>query len=378
MVKLYGREYTREELLDRVDDMSQVGGVRMSRLQHGPEDGVLVVDFNTGSGLRFTVVPSRGMDISATEYGGQSLCPRATAREMHPAFFELGTQGWRRGFMEGMLTTCGPIYHTKPPAPGELRTIKHGRATWTPARSVACDEAWAGDRYLMWATGKMREGALVWERTVRTELGATSFTVHDRVENQGRQPIGHRFQYHINAGFPVVDEGAEFTSTSLGLWNRRGQAVDPAFRTVEAPSYDNQGGAHDELMCADENGYAYAVMCNRTFREGQGLGYYIKYGIETLPFFVLWKSAFPDRYVMGTEPTSHMTVDPQTMDPDRLAQLQPLAGGAVRDYEIEIGVLPDNQAIDAMVAHMGELVADYCAHPTDTRIGNTHTGRHGY
>lgn len=379
MVNLYGIEYTREELLDRVDDMSQVGGMRMSRLQHGPEDGVLVIDCHTGSGFRYTVVPSRGMDISAAEYQGASLCSRATAREMHPAFFELGAQGWRRGFMEGMLTTCGPTYDTTPPGPNELRTIGHGRATWTPARNVSVKEAWLDDDdYHMWARGTMRQGALVWQRTIHSELGSAALHLTDVVENEGRKPIPHRFQYHINAGFPVMDEGAEFAATSLGLWNRRGEAVDPVFRIVEAPTDGHPAPANDELMCADGDGYAYAAMFNRHFRGGQGLGYYVKYNIDALPFFVLWKSLFPDRYTMGTEPTSHMTIDPQNPDPERLQQMEPLGSGEVRQYEIEIGVLENNSAIDRILNEMNEIVARCIAHPDVAMIGNTHTGRHGY
>ena len=98
MVELFGTEYTRQELMAQVDDMSQIAGVRPLRLQYGPEDGSLAIDFFTGSGFRFTVVPSRGMDVSVAEYCGAQLAPRASCREMHPSFFEPGTQGWRRGF----------------------------------------------------------------------------------------------------------------------------------------------------------------------------------------------------------------------------------------------------------------------------------------
>ena len=372
---LFDKEYTREQLLEKVDDMSQVAGVRPARLQQGPEDGVQVIDFWTGSGLSFTVVPSRGMDISAATYNGQSLCPRAHSREVHPAFFELGAEGWRRGFFEGWLTTCGPIFYTTPPRDAELRPIGHGRATWTPARNVSCDEMWEGDEYYLSARGRMREDALVWERRISTRLGSTALLIQDRVENQGPQPINHRFQYHINAGFPVVDEGAEFSGSSLGLYGREGENVSPEFRRIEAPSLTWRGRTHDELMCADDDGYAYAAMVNRAFGDGEGFGYYVRYKLDTLPYFFLWKSMLAGRYIVGTEPASHKPVN--SFDP-HAEGLEPTMPGEVREYEIELGVLHTRAQIEGLDRRMAGVVSSYRVNPAPERVGTTHSGRHGF
>ena len=74
MANLFGREWTREELLARVGDMGQLAGVKRYVLDDGPSRGVEAVDVWTGSGLAFTVVPGRGMDIHAAGYAGRSLC----------------------------------------------------------------------------------------------------------------------------------------------------------------------------------------------------------------------------------------------------------------------------------------------------------------
>ena len=57
MVQLFGQSWSRAELLERVGDISQLGGVRLVTFADGPEAGVLAADVRTGSGLNFTVLP---------------------------------------------------------------------------------------------------------------------------------------------------------------------------------------------------------------------------------------------------------------------------------------------------------------------------------
>ncbi|NQT19814.1 MAG: DUF4432 family protein, partial [Planctomycetes bacterium] len=65
---------TRKELLRRIGNISQAGGTRSIELQEGSERGVRAIDFDTGTGFRFTVLPDRGMDIFDASYCGCSLC----------------------------------------------------------------------------------------------------------------------------------------------------------------------------------------------------------------------------------------------------------------------------------------------------------------
>src|ERR687888_314030 len=74
---LYGREWTRSELLERVGDVSQVGGARPIRYAEGPEDGVPAVQVRTGGGLSFTVLPGRGLDLGEAHFNGAPLCWRS-------------------------------------------------------------------------------------------------------------------------------------------------------------------------------------------------------------------------------------------------------------------------------------------------------------
>src|SRR3990172_778343 len=116
MPHLFGTEISKEDLLARVGDMAQICGARPVLLQDGPTQNVEAIDFRTGGGLNLTVLPGRGLDVSAAEYYGMSLAWLAPCREVHAAYFEPEGLGWLRGFFGGLIATCGLTYMG---APGE-------------------------------------------------------------------------------------------------------------------------------------------------------------------------------------------------------------------------------------------------------------------
>src|SRR5688572_3845889 len=107
MPVLFGRSWTRAELLARVGDVSQLGGARPLRFEDGPEDGVQAAELRTGSGLALTVLPGRGMDIGFAEFNGAPLCWRSATGEVHAAHYNPRGEEWLRGFYGGLLVTCG-------------------------------------------------------------------------------------------------------------------------------------------------------------------------------------------------------------------------------------------------------------------------------
>ena len=56
MPELFGRAYSRTELMRRVGRLEQVAGVRLVTLDDGLGRGVRVIEFRTGSGFAFDVV----------------------------------------------------------------------------------------------------------------------------------------------------------------------------------------------------------------------------------------------------------------------------------------------------------------------------------
>ena len=53
MPRLFGKQYTRAELMRRIGHLSQIGGVQLSSAEDGASRGVRSLEFRTGTGLQF-------------------------------------------------------------------------------------------------------------------------------------------------------------------------------------------------------------------------------------------------------------------------------------------------------------------------------------
>jgi hypothetical protein len=129
-MRIHGRELSREHVLRRIGHVAQVGGTRHYTLRDGRSKHVDAIDVDAGSGLCFTVLPDRGLDISLASYKGLNLVYLTPNGEAHPAFYEPEGLGWLRTFFGGLLTTCGLTYLGAPGIDGEQPLGLHGRYSW--------------------------------------------------------------------------------------------------------------------------------------------------------------------------------------------------------------------------------------------------------
>ena len=145
MPRLYGRSWTREELLRHVGDVRQIGGATPVTLNDGPERGVRAIEIRTGTGFRFSLLPDRGMDIWNAEVNGAPLGWQSSTGPIAPAHYEPQGLGWLRGFYGGMLVTCG-LTNLGAPCRDEGEDFGlHGRASYLPAYEVAILQGWEGN-----------------------------------------------------------------------------------------------------------------------------------------------------------------------------------------------------------------------------------------
>lgn len=63
MPTLFGRNYSKREVLDLVGDMSQVAHTRRAEMIEGIERGADLIEVFNASGLCFSVLPGRALDI---------------------------------------------------------------------------------------------------------------------------------------------------------------------------------------------------------------------------------------------------------------------------------------------------------------------------
>src|SRR6266702_8791398 len=109
MTDLFGSSYSRLDLETRAGSLSQFAGVRLVTLGDGVARGIRMLEFRTGSGLRFTVLVDRALDIADCEYKGQAIGWHSPSGFRHPGLHEYEGEGglaWARSF-SGLLVTCG-------------------------------------------------------------------------------------------------------------------------------------------------------------------------------------------------------------------------------------------------------------------------------
>ena len=350
MTNLFGRKYSRDEILERVGDISQIGGAREVKLVGGSHDGVSAVEFRTGSGLCFLAVPGRGLDISIAEHNGRSIAWRSGAGEISPCFYEESGLGWLRSFPGGLITTCGL---TNAGAPSEDEGVQlgiHGRFSNTPASNVWVDGEWDGDEYKMWAVGKIRESRIFGEnlllkRKVSAALGQSKIWIDDVVTNEGPSRTPHMILYHINGGFPVVDAGSLFVSPTLNVQPRDVDAeVDKEhFYLNDSPTSGYRERCYYHDMATDADGFVYTALINKNMPDGSQFGFYVKYNKNELPKFTQWKMNGTREYVVGMEP-ANCWVEGRAKERER-GTLQYLEPGETREYHLEMGVLTAQQEV---------------------------------
>lgn len=352
MPELYNTSFTKRELLKRAGTVNQFGGIKRYELSEGREKGVEAVEVRTGSGFMFRVLPGRGMDISHAEFNGAPLAWLSPTGEAAPEHFEPEGLGWLRSFFGGLVTTCGLTYMGRPSEDGDEKLGLHGRISNIRARDVSAYGAWEGDEYIMRVSGKAAEARVFGEnitlsRTIETKLGSSTLQIRDTVENEGFRSEPHMILYHVNAGYPVVDEGSELLSATVSVSPRGEEASREAemYSRFTAPEADYTERVYYHDIAAGEDGSAAAAVLNRNFNRGQGLGLFIRYNTRELPYFFEWKMNGEGVYAVGMEPANALG-EGRAVEREK-GRLQVLEPGEKRDYRFELGVLKSPADIKA-------------------------------
>jgi Domain of unknown function (DUF4432) len=323
MVKLYGHTLSRREVAERSGALSQFAGVRLMTLCDGVERGVRLLEFRTGSGLRFTVLVDRGFDIGDCEFKGQAIGWHSPSGFRHPGLHEYeGEQGlaWARSF-SGLLLTCGLDHILGPeettadtynyPGKKTVQHTLHGRVSTTPARLVGYGERWDNDRCILWAEGEVQQAAVFGEdlrliRRIEADVGGDEICLFDRVVNHGFYRTPHMLFYHVNIGHPILDEGARYIAPIADVvWAAHaGEAYERqgvGYQKVPAPQANFREQVWQHETAADASGLVPVAIVN----DRIGLGFEVETKKAQLPCVYQWQHFQLGNYVMGIEPSSH-------------------------------------------------------------------------
>lgn len=368
MVELYGTQRSRHDLSAHAGSLTQFAGVRLMTLDDGVERGVRMLEFRSGTGLRFTVMVDRCLDIGDCDYRGMSIGWHSPAGFKHPGLHDPegeGGLGWLRS-ASGLLVTGGldqMLFMNEEPGDhyvyGPRKTISHGlhgRVGMIPARLTGYGEQWSGDDLVLWCEGVVTQGAIFGEhleltRRIEIRAGTNEIRLTDRVVNRGFYRTPHMYLHHVNVGHPVLAKGSRYVAPIADVvWaghageNYRRQGV--GYRTMPAP----QMGFHEQVwqheMAADANGEVPVMLVN----DALEIAFEVVNRKDQFPCNYQWQNFHAGQYAIGMEPSTNH-VQGRGFARER-AELIWLDHGDERRYDVTFKVLAGRDEIASEAARI--------------------------
>ena len=360
MTYLWNRWYDRAELLRLIGRLEQIASVRLVTLGDGVERGVRVIEFRTGSGFAFDVIVDRAFDVGRCELNGRPLSWLSGAGFAGPWFYEAEGLGFFRSFGGGLLTTGGlehALFPTEDTAEQYHYPAKeaetyglHGRISNRPARLIGYGERWEGEECVLWAEGEVLQAAVFGEhlllrRRIEARVGDSHLSIHDEVENVGYDLTPHMYLYHVNVGFPVVDEGAQLLAPATSV-AARGDYPPEGYDRFDAPKAGYVEQVFEHELAAEHDETVPVAIVNRDL----GLGAYQLYNRAQFPHHFVWRMLGEGTYVVGIEPSTNRTAG--RLDARARGELIQLRAGEKRYYDLELGALDGADAIEKFAARV--------------------------
>ena len=270
----------------KINHLSQIAYARRYTLSEGTEAGIKVIEVFNGH-LRFLINESKCLDVMQL-FDGDVNISFLSKNGFHHADL-----AYERRFEGGLLYTCGL---------DNVGTregyVIHGTLHTIPAKvtAVICNE----DEIKV--VGEMRSSALfgdnlLFTRTITTKVGDDTFIVEDVLHNQGYTDSEYCLLYHVNVGYPMLDEGVTILQDELSCEPRNEWAKE---------KFDTRNILTDAVVGEEEQCY-YTIHNTphvEVVNNKLGRTFILDYSKDTLPCFVQWNSRMSGDYAQGLEPST--------------------------------------------------------------------------
>ena len=268
----------------KISNLQQVASLRRYTLTEGCEKGLDVLDCDNGK-IRFLLNISKACDIMQLYHEGQNMSFVSkngfTKREIP----------FLNRFEGGMLYTCG-----LDSVGGREGYELHGTFHNIPAEIIRaeCNEKGIVVEVIIRSTALFGQN-LVMKRKISTAVFGESVTLEDTLINEGYKAEEYCLLYHINVGYPMLDDGAKIVADVEGYTPRTEWA-----KQNEATMYETSAAVpNQEETC-------YFLKMNKPaislVNEKIGKKFTVAYSGDTLPHFIEWKSMASGDYAVGLEP----------------------------------------------------------------------------
>ena len=268
----------------RISNFQQVASIRRYTLSEGREKGLDVLDCDNGK-IRFLLNVSKACDIMQLYHEGQNI-----SFISKNGFTKRETPFLRR-FEGGMLYTCG-----LDSVGGRDGFELHGTLHNIPAEIIRaeCNENGITVEAIIRDTALFGKN-LVLKRKIFTAIGGDSVTLEDTLVNEGYKTEEYCLLYHINVGYPMLDNGAKVVADV--------ESYTP--RTAWAKQNETTMYAMNDAVPNQEEACYFLKLSKPEIalvNEKIGKKFTVSYSGDTLTHFVEWKSMASGDYALGLEP----------------------------------------------------------------------------
>lgn len=275
---------------------TQLFGIEEHRLVGGRGDGMRLLEINNGKGLELTVSLDRAADISRLRYRGINMSYFSPCGYVAPGFFPLEGMNWLKSFTAGFLTTCGLEAVGSPCEDEGEKFPLHGTISGIPAENAYWLEE--GGHLILRASLKdeaIFHRKLRLNREIRVSLEKNEFLINDTVENTGDTEEALEILYHMNMGYPLLDEDSIVTVNSKEVTARDAHAAEDIanWMHMEKPRPGYRERCYYHKM--GEEGMA------QILQPKLGCGLRLQFDPALLDCFVEWKMMGVRDYVLGLE-----------------------------------------------------------------------------
>lgn len=312
---------------------SQIRGIEEHRLVGGKGDGMRLFEVNNGKGLMLTVTPDRGGDIMRLRYKGINLSYMSPCGYVAPAYFDKTGAEWLRSFTAGFLTTCGlenvgspnEDYGETLSLHGTLANLPCERAYWTEEEGKFVIHTLIKDEVMF---GRKLQFAR--ELIVSTE--ENSFEIHDTIINTGDQVQPMEILYHMNMGYPLLDEDSVIEIPAAEVVARDEHASNDIqnWMRMQKPTVGYQERCYYHKF-ADENGKA------SIYQPKLNVGLEISFNAAELDGFVEWKMMGVRDYALGLECGNCYPEGRKVMRENGMLKF--LEPGEAKEYRVKVRII---------------------------------------
>lgn len=296
----------KQELMKYVGSMQQVAYVRKVTYQEGRAKGLKAYEVKNGC-LTYELMADKCLDISSVSYKGINMNFLSKPGLQGQNHYDTNGEEAIRSIMCGFLFTSGLENICVPCTIDGVDYPMHGRMRTTPAEHLCADAVWKEEGYCLSVKGEMREAALFGEnlvlrREVSSVYGSKTITITDEIENEAYRDEPMMLLYHINMGYPFLDEHTTLFLPAKKVIARDsdGQGHEQSYNSMDFPKENEPEYVFIHDLETDEEGNTEILVWNTEL----SLGLRIAYNTKNLPYFMEWKSTAAGDYAMGLEPAN--------------------------------------------------------------------------